>query len=348
MQGPGYSTATPLLPGTTHGRIQAATEGPTKVELPTPQCPRDRKLDKTVGNVRNSSKLKDTKNITCYKCGEKGHIARNCTEEAFSYEAQGVSKNNYTCSKKVNGAQVARIKLETGCTRTIVRSSLVDKQSLKETTVMMYDVHGRKTRYQLADMTIELDDKTYQREVAIAEILPVNILLGTDVPLIEHLVKRATGAELQTVMDHTLVMTTQAQSRKQQEAEQVAPAVAQGDAETVIPEGEEGRLEEEEELPTESRTEEASHGTLEEEFPFHPDLFGPTKGKRNPELTSVSHRDQLLQEQRAEDDLVKWRSERRSERGMVCYFKYGGLEMPRMWSMSRLCYPSDIGRMCWS
>lgn len=51
------------------------------------------------------------------------------------------------------------------------------------------------------------------------------------------------------------------------------------ETETATPEGEEGCREEE--SPTESRMEEPSHGTLEEEFPFHPDLFGPTKGKRN-------------------------------------------------------------------
>ena len=65
---------------------------------------------------------------------------------------------------------------------------------------------------------------------------------------------------------------------------------------TPDPEGEEGQPE----------GEEVSHEALEEEFPFHPDLFSPTKGKRNSaEVTLSSLRDQLLQEQRAEDDLVQ-------------------------------------------
>lgn len=69
----------------------------------------------------------------------------------------------------MNGAQVAAIKLDTGCTRTVVRSDLVDEQLLKQAMVTMYDVHRKKTRYKLAVVTIELDDKTYQHEVAIAE-----------------------------------------------------------------------------------------------------------------------------------------------------------------------------------
>ena len=53
--------------------------------------------------------------------------------------------------------------------------------------------------YKLADVIIELDDATYQWEVAVSDTLPVE---GVDVPLIQHLVKRVTGAELQDIMDN--------------------------------------------------------------------------------------------------------------------------------------------------
>lgn len=112
-----------------------------------------------------------------------------------------MSKDAFTCQGKVDGKKVSRIKLDTGCSRTVVSGTLVDSGSkkLKKESVEMYNASGKVLSYRLADVEVELDGEKYSLEVAIAETLPVDVLLGTDVPLIQHLTRRAPNAELEAV-----------------------------------------------------------------------------------------------------------------------------------------------------
>lgn len=53
--------------------------------------------------------------------------------------------------------------------------------------------------YPTAVVRIDLDDRTYEKEVAIAEQLKEDALLGMDVPLWPHIIKSLKQEELQQI-----------------------------------------------------------------------------------------------------------------------------------------------------
>ena len=88
-------------------------------------------------------------------------------------------------SRKVEGTQVKDILLDTGCSRTLVRKDLVPEDSLLAgEAVAIRCAHGDTVLYPLAQVQLEVEGQAMAVTVAVADRLPVSVLLGTDTPLL--------------------------------------------------------------------------------------------------------------------------------------------------------------------
>ena len=80
------------------------------------------------------------------------------------------------------------ILLDTGCTRTIVHANLAPPQKFLEGDVVTIQcAHGDTVLYPLANVGIQVDWLEIEVEAAISENLPVEVLLGKDVPELSQL-----------------------------------------------------------------------------------------------------------------------------------------------------------------
>lgn len=67
------------------------------------------------------------RSVKCYHCGKVGHIAMQCPDTALV--CGGAFGKIATCTGVVEGRVLEGILLDTGCSRTMVRSELVPEGS---------------------------------------------------------------------------------------------------------------------------------------------------------------------------------------------------------------------------
>ena len=125
--------------------------------------------------------------------------------------APGVTKVGILEGKTVND-----ILLDTGCSRTLIHQKLVpEDRLLPGEAVAIRCAHGDTVLYPLAKVHLKVDGQSLNITAAVAERLPVSVLLGTDVPRLTELL----SGKLSTVkpvskIEHALVVT-QAKAEKQ-------------------------------------------------------------------------------------------------------------------------------------
>ena len=106
--------------------------------------------------------------------------------------------------------------LDTGCACTIVRRDLVPEEKfVAGATIRLRCAHGDVVTYPLAAVRLEIDGLSLPVTAAVAERLPVSVLLGTDVPELEKLI----GQHPQPQSEALVVTRAQAGVRAQGEAE---------------------------------------------------------------------------------------------------------------------------------
>ena len=104
--------------------------------------------------------------------------------------------------------------LDTGCSRTMVHSDLVFKGQIREgESAVVRCAHGDTVMYPMADICVELDGYTIDTLAAVSDTLPMDVLLGTDVPELGRLLSQASERA------EVFMTTTRAQAKKEARAE---------------------------------------------------------------------------------------------------------------------------------
>ena len=155
--------------------------------------------------------------IVCFKCKARGHIARNCPKALFCHGQGRQSRRSgeLLLRGEVEGHSVKDIQLDTGCTRTVVRSDLVDKRKIVSgESVTIQCAHGDVVSYPLARVDIAVAGKRITVEAAVSDTLPRSVLLGTDVQELSDLLGQP-GAK----KDSGFVVVTRSRARQQQQEE---------------------------------------------------------------------------------------------------------------------------------
>ena len=150
---------------------------------------------------RNEKEDQEKKNgrseLRCFNCGGRGHMSMKCPSKALTCLESSAhpvwhnSKDGPTCSGTVEGQSTDDILLDTGCSRTMVRTDLVLPSSVSKTQlVCIRCAHGEAVSYPIALVNMEIDGLQLCVEAAVCKSLPVSVLLGTDVPELFTLLSR--------------------------------------------------------------------------------------------------------------------------------------------------------------
>ena len=159
--------------------------------------------------------------VRCYRCRQIGHLSKNCPQgrgAMFSRETEsrGRKGEQKVFRQGMIEGKMVKVLLDTGCSRTMVRRNLVPEHKLiGGKGVAIRCAHRDTTFYPLAEIGVEISGRNFKVEAAVADNLPVQLLLGTDVPQLFKLLGRE-EPELANV-DDSLVVTTRAKARQQLE-----------------------------------------------------------------------------------------------------------------------------------
>ena len=232
-----------------------------------------RKGRKTEGAAETPQKNEDKtgKNlIRCYNCGQRGHVALKCPSAALFCGSSHVRpagrrlvKRDVYKSGLVEGRRVEKVVLDTGCSQTMVHKDLVPQDKIVEgDAVTIRCAHGDTVLYPLAEIELEVDGHPISIEAAVSETLPVDVLLGTDVPELTHLLGETALGKAQV---DAMVVMTRARARQQREEESV---IAEKEAESGV-------------LPSsvESTGEDSEEEIIKLGNSFDNDIFVPGKEK---------------------------------------------------------------------
>ena len=113
------------------------------------------------------------------------------------------------------------IVLDTGCSRTLVRSNLIPQDKVLEGEVVAIRcAHGDTVLYPLALVHLEINGQHIDVEAALSDTLPMPVLLGTDVPQLQDFIGQAFSGEHQPLgTEDVFAVTTGAQFFRQTEQE---------------------------------------------------------------------------------------------------------------------------------
>ncbi len=163
-----------------------ARGGTEKAKFTTPR-PASTRDGSTQG--RKDSQKKPLSEVVCFKCNKKGHFARSCTERGLRVREE-CETIRFFGEGQVNGKSVKRIQLDSGASRTIVNRNLIAGEDIGEESIRVTFGNGTAGEYPLATVKVKFDGEEYTVKAAVVENLAEEVLLGRDVPLHRHIVKR--------------------------------------------------------------------------------------------------------------------------------------------------------------
>ena len=197
-------------------------------------CQQD--ADKLPNATKDTEKPKRAhKDIKCFNCQQRGHLAVNCPHGAMfcsecpvDYKGNSAVRQTSTAKGqglytpgKVEGSSVESIVLDTGCSRTLVRSNLVPQDKVLEGEIIAIRcAHGDTVLCPLILVDLEINGHHIEVEAALSETFPMPVLLGTDVPQLQDFIGQAFFGKSQGQgTEDVFALTTRTQFLRQTEQE---------------------------------------------------------------------------------------------------------------------------------
>ena len=120
------------------------------------------------------------KPVTCYGCGELGHIKPNCPNRVRRVRSPGHS-SRMLVDGCLAGQIAKNLRIDTGAEKTVVRQDYVPEVAYTGKSCMLDTWRGSQpSRHRLARIAIQVGSVEVTREVAVAEKLDCPALLGAD------------------------------------------------------------------------------------------------------------------------------------------------------------------------
>lgn len=184
-------------------RSTGAAHRPTFFQPPQPRSVKRENSPELPGNSSTAPNQRASgKELVCFYCQQPGHKASVCpirkakvTGACYAPRPEGGpvgdKEARVQCYKTViiNGQQVTAL-LDTGSFMSLIRYSLVPVGSVdysRQTDILC--VHGDKHPYPKADLTVTIDEQPYLLTVGVVEHLPVDAILGWDLPVLMDLLQ---------------------------------------------------------------------------------------------------------------------------------------------------------------
>ena len=126
---------------------------------------------------------KERYSITCYGCGEQGHIRPNCPNKIRRIKAIECDSDNSmeTVDGWLAGSAVPGLRIDTGSGRTIVSAEFVPESAYLQKSVILDSWRGKQfSKHRVARMSIKVGETEVVAEVAVSEKLEFPALLGVD------------------------------------------------------------------------------------------------------------------------------------------------------------------------
>ena len=179
---------------------------------------------------KNSSRPQETSEVKLLgNRPEKSATGMFCMERRMDHQGQSVltkskirGNSSVANTGAVEGKEVKRILLDTGCYRTLIRKDLVPQHKLLhgEAVVICY-AHGDTVLYPLAEVDLEVEGYPIHVAAAISDTLPMPVLFGTDVPKLTALLTGSLedkSSAIQPKGEALAVMTRERAKRQEEEA----------------------------------------------------------------------------------------------------------------------------------
>ena len=161
--------------------------------------------------------------VTCYGCGEPGHIRPNCPNRVRHVGFSGKC-SIMLIDGSLAGQPARNLRIDTGAERTVVRQDFVPEDTYTGHSCLLDTWRGSQpSRHRLARITLKVGSVEVFREVAVAESLDCPALLGADlgeeviVVLMQHVLaasasKKATPLKSSPTQVQTCVPVSSGQS----------------------------------------------------------------------------------------------------------------------------------------
>ena len=113
----------------------------------------------------------------------------------------------------VEGVEVNGICIDTGCSRSLVWRTLLPGDNILSKETETRCVQGNVVPYPLAMVKVVVDGRELVIKAGLAEMLPVDVLLGTDIPDLMKLIRSETEEKEYLVL--TRAQATQEEAKRQ-------------------------------------------------------------------------------------------------------------------------------------